>query len=66
MARVVPVIAGAAVDLMVGEPKPAAPVKQIPEVRGVRLPHTLNLFAPAGFKNLIKIEANADINITRN
>ena len=64
MAWVVPEIPLPGMDFLIFEPDAHAPVEEIAEPGRSRRPNPLNFLPPAGFHHLIKIKADADINIT--
>ena len=64
MARVVPIVAMSGMDFLVHKLDAAAPVKVVPEAGAfAHFPDPLNLFAPAGFHDLVQVQADANVDI---
>ena len=63
MARVDPAVSVAGVDLFVMKNNACAPIEAVPQTGCSFGPNTLNFFAPTGLQFLIKVKANANINI---
>ena len=64
MARVVPMVAMSGMDFLVHKLDAAAPVKVVPEAGAfAHFPDPLNLFAPAGFHDLVQVQADANVDV---